>query len=48
MIRELGGKIMGVCSNCAKLVRIDKPVFGSFHIYQDAQRNNGKRVGIGA
>ena len=28
---ELHGKLWGRCSGCDKLVRIDKPIFGSLH-----------------
>ena len=27
----IGNKIMGICSVCDRLVRIDKPIFGSLH-----------------
>lgn len=32
VIRALGGKVYGACPNCGKIVRMDKPIFGSFHI----------------
>lgn len=28
----LNGKIYGICAGCEKLVRIDKPIIGSFHL----------------
>lgn len=28
----VGTKLMGVCQVCGKLVRLDKPLFGSMHI----------------
>lgn len=31
-IIEIAGKIYGKCANCHKLVRIDKPIFGSLHL----------------
>jgi hypothetical protein len=31
-VYEVGGKLMGVCANCEKLIRIDKPIFGSMHV----------------
>jgi hypothetical protein len=32
VVRVLGNKLYGVCPNCGKIVRMDKPLFGSFHI----------------
>lgn len=32
MMRVVGNKLMAVCGNCGKIVRADKPLFGSFHI----------------
>lgn len=31
-IREIGGKVYGLCFDCRKLVRVDKPLFGSLHL----------------
>ncbi len=28
---KIGNKLMGVCSNCGNVIRIDKPIFGSLH-----------------
>ena len=27
----IGGKIYGFCKYCGRMVRINKPIFGSFH-----------------
>lgn len=33
-----GGKIYAVCSMCGRLIRINKPIFGSLHIcYEDGE-----------
>lgn len=32
VIRNLGGKLYGVCNDCGKVVRLDKPLFGSAHL----------------
>ena len=32
MMKVVGGKLLGVCPNCAKIVRIDKPIIGSVHV----------------
>ena len=31
-LHRIGTKIYGVCPNCANIVRINKPVFGSLHV----------------
>ena len=31
-IRQLGRKAYGLCADCGRLVRIDKPVLGSLHL----------------
>ena len=31
-MKIVGGKLMDVCPDCAKIVRLDKPIFGSAHI----------------
>lgn len=31
----VGNKLMGVCAGCGKIVRIDKPIIGSFHICRE-------------
>ena len=28
----VGNKLMAVCPACGKLIRVDKPIFGSLHI----------------
>lgn len=28
----VGNKIYGVCAECDKIVRVDKPILGSFHL----------------
>ncbi len=28
----VGKKLMGICSDCGSIVRIDKPIFGSIHL----------------
>ena len=32
MMRVIGGKLMAVCRNCGKIIRLDKPLFGSIHV----------------
>jgi len=31
-IITIGGKLMTICRDCGKLIRMDKPIFGSWHI----------------
>ena len=31
-MKIVGGKLMSVCSGCAKIIRLDKPILGSLHI----------------
>lgn len=31
-VRIIGNKLMGVCGNCGKIIRVDKPLLGSLHI----------------
>lgn len=28
---EVNGRVFGICRGCRKLVRLDKPIFGSLH-----------------
>lgn len=28
----INGKIYGLCANCKKIVRLDKPLFGDLHL----------------
>ena len=32
MMRVVNGKLMAVCRNCGKIIRVDKPLFGSVHV----------------
>lgn len=31
-MRIVGGKLMDVCPCCGKIIRVDKPLFGSLHV----------------
>ena len=32
VMRQVGRKLLDVCRDCGKLIRIDKPIFGSLHV----------------
>lgn len=40
----VGNKLMGVCVDCEKIIRIDKPIFGSMHICLTHEEKEQKRI----
>ena len=43
-VLEMAGKLWARCPDCAKLVRLDKPLFGSLHICLTDEEKAQKRV----
>lgn len=43
-IFTVGNKLMGMCRDCEKIVRMDKPIFGSLHVCLSDEERNAKRM----
>ena len=41
-LKIINGKLYGVCAECDKMVRVDKPILGSMHICVDNTAKSGK------
>lgn len=45
-MKIIGGKLMAVCPNCSKIIRLDKPILGSLHACttEEEQRLYGREI----